>query len=90
MNIKIPKYHKNLITINSSNIDFHNKNYKGKLSKKLKILSRYSVITGDIIDRRKVRNLVTDFIKEIKDIAPIYYVSGNLNFYQDYNRVKEF
>ncbi|WP_330654149.1 metallophosphoesterase [Caproiciproducens sp. MSJ-32] len=72
--------------------DFHNKNYKGKLSKKIKnIKPDIIVITGDIIDRRKVRlNLVTDFIKEIKDIAPIYYVSGNHEFLSGtYNEVKE-
>ncbi|MBU5455008.1 metallophosphoesterase [Caproiciproducens sp. MSJ-32] len=89
-NSKIPQKFNNYKIVQIS--DFHNKNYKGKLSKKIKnIKPDIIVITGDIIDRRKVRlNLVTDFIKEIKDIAPIYYVSGNHEFLSGtYNEVKE-
>ena len=89
-NSKIPQKFNNYKIVQIS--DFHNKNYKGKLSKKIKnIKPDIIVITGDIIDRRKVRlNLVTDFIKEIKDIAPIYYVSGNHEFLSGaYNKVKE-
>lgn len=36
------------------------------------------VITGDIVDRRTQRiDIALDLIKQIADIAPIYYVNGN-------------
>ena len=36
------------------------------------------VITGDIVDSRKTNMEISlDFVEEIKDIAPIYYVPGN-------------
>lgn len=72
--------------------DLHNKNFKGRLSKKIKAEKPdMIVITGDIIYRRKIKlDLVSEFLEEIKEIAPIYYVSGNHEFLSGtYNEVKE-
>jgi len=62
--------------------DLHNKEFgKGqkKLLKKLKNVNPdIIVITGDIIDRRTYNlEVAIDFVSGAKDIAPIYYVSGN-------------
>lgn len=59
--------------------DLHNKDYYGRLSKKIeKVSPDIIIITGDLIDRRNTRiDIAIEFIKEIVDIAPIYYVSGN-------------
>jgi len=59
--------------------DFHNKNFHGRLTNKIKLISpEIIVITGDLIDRRKTNlKIATEFVKEIVKIAPIYYVSGN-------------
>ncbi|MPM15343.1 UDP-2,3-diacylglucosamine pyrophosphatase LpxG [bioreactor metagenome] len=59
--------------------DLHNKNFHGKLTKKIKIINPDIIfITGDLIDRRKTNvALAVKFIKEIVTIAPVYYVSGN-------------
>lgn len=59
--------------------DLHNKNYRGRLTDKIKEVNPdIIVITGDLIDRRKTRiNTAADFVKDIVKIAPIYYVSGN-------------
>lgn len=59
--------------------DLHNKDYHGRLSKKIKRVSPdIIVITGDLIDRRNTRiDIAIEFIEEIVEIAPIYYVSGN-------------
>lgn len=72
--------------------DLHNKDFKGRLSKKIKAEKPdMIVITGDIIYRRKIKlDLVSEFLEEIKEIAPIYYVSGNHEFLSGtYNEVKE-
>lgn len=72
--------------------DFHNKNFHGRLTGKIiKINPHIVVITGDLIDRRKTNiETATQFIKEIIDIAPIYYVSGNHEQLSDsYNTLKE-
>lgn len=43
------------------------------------------VITGDLIDGGDVTlNTATDFVKGLSDIAPIYYVSGNHEFYSSH------
>jgi len=59
--------------------DFHNKNFHGRLTNKIKLINPdIIVITGDLIDRRKTNLiLATEFVKEIVKIAPTYYVSGN-------------
>lgn len=59
--------------------DLHNKNFYGRLTEKIrKINPNIIVITGDLIDRRKTKiDTATEFIKEVIEIAPIYYVTGN-------------
>ncbi len=59
--------------------DLHNKNFYGRLCNAIKDISPdIIVITGDLIDRRLTRvDIATDFIGQIANIAPIYYVSGN-------------
>ena len=59
--------------------DLHNKNFDGILSKKIKLVNPdIIVITGDIIDRHRTNvDIAIKFIEEIKDICPIYYISGN-------------
>jgi len=59
--------------------DLHNKNFHGKLTNKIKEINPdIIVITGDLIDRRRVNlDLATKFIEKIVKIAPTYYVSGN-------------
>jgi len=59
--------------------DFHNKNFHGRLTNKIKAENPdIIVITGDLIDRRKTNlKIATEFVKEIVEIAPVYYVSGN-------------
>lgn len=65
--------------------DLHNKDWSK--DDKLKNLVQevepdIIVITGDLIDSRKPEPEVAyDFIKSIKDISPIYYVTGNHEFY---------
>ncbi|HHZ01452.1 MAG TPA: metallophosphoesterase [Tissierellia bacterium] len=59
--------------------DFHNKNFYGSLTNRMKEINPdIIVISGDLIDRRKT-NLytTTKFIQEIVKVAPVYYVSGN-------------
>jgi len=59
--------------------DLHNKDFDGMLSKKIKSVNPdIIVITGDIIDRHRTNvDIAIKFVEEIKDICPIYYVSGN-------------
>jgi Predicted phosphohydrolases len=62
--------------------DLHNKEFgngQKKILKKLKNINPdIIVITGDIIDRRTYNlEIALDFVRGAKDIAPIYYVSGN-------------
>ena len=62
--------------------DFHNTN-SNKLTNNLisdikKQKPNIIVLTGDLIDSRKTDiETAINFIKKIKDIAPIYFVSGN-------------
>ena len=48
-------------------------------------------LTGDLIDSRKTDiNVAIEFLKDIKDIAPIYYVTGNHESRVDeYSQLKE-
>lgn len=77
---KIPKGFNDYKIIQVS--DFHNTKSK-KLTKDLiseikKQKPNAIVITGDLIDSRKTNiNVGINFIKQIKDYAPIYFVSGN-------------
>ena len=59
--------------------DFHNKNFHGRLTDKMKEINPdIIVITGDLIDRRKTDlNRAQEFIERAVKIAPTYYVSGN-------------
>lgn len=76
-NEKIPKGFDGYKILHIS--DLHNKNFYGRLSKKIKKINPDIIfITGDLIDRRKTRiDIAMKFISEVIEIAPIYYVSGN-------------
>ncbi len=77
---KIPNEFNNYKIIQIS--DFHN-NTSSKLTKKLiaEIKNQKPniiVITGDLIDSTKTNvDIAIDMIKEIIEIAPVYYVTGN-------------
>lgn len=76
-NKKIPKGFNGYKILHIS--DLHNKNFYGRLTKKIKDINPDVIlITGDLIDRRKTRiDIAMEFISEAVEIAPIYYVSGN-------------
>jgi uncharacterized protein len=77
INSKIPKGFDGFRILQVS--DFHNKNYHGRLSEKIKKINPdIVVITGDLIDRRNTRiDIAAEFVQELVKIAPTYYVSGN-------------
>ncbi|MFD3158037.1 metallophosphoesterase [Haloimpatiens sp. FM7330] len=77
---KLPKKFNNFKIVQIS--DLHNKvffNNNNSLVKKIKSQNpNIIVITGDLIDRRKYsEEKAMILIDKIKDIAPIYYVTGN-------------
>lgn len=79
-NEKIPSEFDDFTIVHIS--DLHNKKFGKNQTKILNKVKRVSpdiiVITGDLIDRRKYDlDIAMRFIKGIKDIAPVYYVSGN-------------
>ncbi len=76
-NSKIPKGFDGYRIVQVS--DLHNKDFKGRLPKKIKDSNpNIIVITGDLIDRRNTKiDVVVKFIEEIANVAPIYYVTGN-------------
>lgn len=85
---KIPEEFNNYKIIQIS--DFHNNTLTKLSSDLLKEIKEQEpniiVITGDLIDSRKTdTNVAINFLKDIKDIAPIYYVTGNHE-----SRVKEY
>ena len=90
---KIPKEFNNYKIIQIS--DFHNTTLKKLSSDLLKEIKEQEpniiVITGDLIDSRKTDvNIAIKFLKEIKDIAPIYYVTGNHEArLSEYKKLKE-
>ena len=62
--------------------DFHNttseKLYNDLVEEIKKQKPNIIALTGDLIDSRKTDiNIAISFLKDIKDIAPIYYVTGN-------------
>ncbi|KAJ49824.1 hypothetical protein BD780_001960 [Clostridium tetanomorphum] len=62
--------------------DLHNKvflyNNRGLINKIKKEKADIIVITGDLVDRRKYNeDKAISLIRKLKDIAPIYYVTGN-------------
>lgn len=79
--------------------DFHNTKSKILTKDLIKEIKKQNpniiVLTGDIIDSRKIDiNIAINFIKEINDIAPIYFISGNheanINNYQEFqDKLKE-
>ncbi len=73
--------------------DFHNVSIKRLHKKIINTLKMEKpdiiVITGDIVDG-KAKNHTLSFVKEIKDITDIYYVSGNHEkIMRLYNKLKE-
>lgn len=90
---KIPEEFNNYKIIQIS--DFHNTTLKKLSSDLLKEIKEQEpniiVITGDLIDSRKTDvNIAIKFLKEIKDVAPIYYVTGNHESrLSEYKKLKE-
>lgn len=79
-NVKIPQAFSGYKILQLS--DLHNKNFADKQQGLINLVKEQQpdiiVITGDIIDRTSTDfSAVTDLILGIKDIAPIYYCSGN-------------
>ena len=77
---KIPKSFNNYRIIQLS--DFHNTTSKKLTNQLVEEITREEpniiVITGDLIDSRRTNvDVAIDFLGKIKDISPIYYVSGN-------------
>lgn len=77
---KIPKSFNNYRIIQLS--DFHNTTSKKLTNQLVEEITKEEpniiVITGDLIDSRRTNvDVVINFLGKIKDIAPIYYVSGN-------------
>lgn len=70
--------------------DFHNASFGSRLAKKIQNANPDLItITGDFIDNQRFNSeIVLELIKDIKDLAPIYYVTGNHESAQ-YNRYKE-
>lgn len=79
-NEKIPSSFKNLKILQIS--DFHNAQFGKNQSLVVKKIKQCEpdiiVITGDLIDRRRYDlEKSMDLVKQIVNIAPVYYVSGN-------------
>lgn len=67
--------------------DLHNKDFGGRLSAKIAELEPdIIVITGDILDSYHTKSEIAEnFVEEIIQIAPVYYVTGNHE-----NRIDEY
>ena len=76
-NEKIPKDFNNYKIVEIA--DLHNKDWKDKLISKIeKEKPDIITITGDFIDSEHTNfEIALEFINKAKDIAPIYYVTGN-------------
>ena len=77
---KIPDNFNNYKIIQVS--DFHNTKSRILTKTLIKEIKKNKpniiVLTGDLIDSKKINlNITIEFIKEINDIAPIYFISGN-------------
>lgn len=58
--------------------DIHGKTFSGRLAEKTAELSPdIIVITGDLADRDSDMERIAGLLRELCDIAPVYYVSGN-------------
>lgn len=70
--------------------DLHNKNFGKQLIKKAKKTSPdIIVITGDLIDaNRPNAEVALNTVKELTDIAPVYFVSGNHEKALNYPKVR--
>lgn len=92
-NSKIPKDFNNYIIIQVS--DFHNTTSEKLYNYLVKEIETQKpniiALTGDLIDSRKTDiNAAINFLKDIKDIAPIYYVTGNHEArVSEYSKLKE-
>lgn len=77
VNNKLPSSFNSFTIVHIS--DLHNKNFYGRLPKEVKDINPdIIVITGDLIDRRSTKiDIAIEFVQQISEIAPIYYVSGN-------------
>ena len=80
INNKIPSSFKGFKIVQIS--DFHNTKSKKLTNDIIEEIKKQQpniiVITGDLIDSKRYDLQVSlDFLKSIKDVAPIYYVSGN-------------
>jgi predicted MPP superfamily phosphohydrolase len=86
-NAKIPKSFNGTKIVHIS--DLHNREFHGKLLKKLnKINPDFIVLTGDLIDRRKTNiNIAVEAVKDFMKVAPVYYVSGNHEQLSGYYRI---
>ncbi len=76
--------------------DLHNSKVGNVNDKTIKLLKKSNcniiVMTGDMLDARNPDvELVVDFFREAKEIAPCYYISGNheARIINDYNLLKE-
>lgn len=71
--------------------DLHNKVWKSKLTNLIKEQEPDLIaITGDLVDSRKTDiEEALSFVESIKDVAPIYYVSGNHEARVDYESLKK-
>lgn len=89
----LPKAFNNFKILHIS--DLHNKSFGKDQSYLLKKIEAAKadiiVITGDLIDRRRYDlDTALTFIKGAKELAPIYYVSGNHEAWSgDYDNIRE-
>ena len=92
-NKKIPQAFNNFKILQIS--DLHNKEFGKDQSYLVKHTKEISpdiiVITGDLIDSRRTNiDIAIEYVKQAKEIAPIYFVSGNHEEYSKvYNELKK-
>ncbi len=92
INDKIPNNFNDFNIVQIS--DLHNEEFSDNnkdLIKEIGLLEPEIIaITGDLIDSKKYNlDIISELIKNIKDIAPIYFVSGNHEAWSNYNSLKE-
>lgn len=92
-NKKIPQAFNNFKILQIS--DLHNKEFGDNQSYLVQHTKEISpdliVITGDLIDGSRTNiNIAIEYVKQAKDIAPIYFVAGNHEQYSNvYNKLKK-